>query len=106
MDALHRVGASRIGYGRTDIHKRTALKNWNGISGREETDMFNWLFRRKKMEEAKNWVVFNRGENLEFAECPVCGHEVDPDKTILDLYPGVCPKCGAILAGTVDAEEG
>ncbi len=89
----------------TDIHKRTALKNWNGISGREETDMFNWLFRRKKMEEAKNWVVFNRGENLEFAECPVCGREVDPDKTILDLYPGVCPKCGTIMGGTVDAEN-
>ena len=103
MDVLRRVGASRISYGRTDIHKLTALKNWNGTSGREETDMFNWLFRRKKMEETKKWVVFNRGENLEFAEC---GQEVDPDVTIRNWYPEKCPKCGAILAGTVDAEEG
>lgn len=58
------------------------------------------------MEEAKKWVVFNWDENLEFAECPVCGREVDPDKTILVFYPSVCPKCGTILAGTVDAEEG
>lgn len=52
-----------------------------------------------------NWIVFNQGTNLEFAECSWCEHEIEPDVTVRNWYPDVCPKCGAAIAGRVRAED-
>lgn len=57
------------------------------------------------MEEKTKWTVFNQGEGLEFAGCPKCGHEVEPDPTERNWYPDRCPGCGAVMDGTEPAEE-
>ena len=52
------------------------------------------IFRRKKKA---HWVVFNLFDVLEFAECSICGCEVEPDLTYFphSIYPTICPGCGA-----------
>ena len=53
----------------------------------------------------QEWRIFNRGTDLEFAECSWCEHEVDPDVTVRDWYPDVCPKCGCRMERQVTVEE-
>ena len=53
----------------------------------------------------RKWIIFNAGTILEFAECPWCEHEVEPDVTERYWYPKMCPKCRRSLAGTEYAEE-
>ena len=66
------------------------------------------------MEQAR-FRVFNLGEELEFAECTVCGYEVDPVKEMaagypsgerpVSSYPVKCPLCGRKIVEIVTAEE-
>lgn len=66
------------------------------------------------MEQAR-FRVFNLGDKLEFAECTVCGYEVDPVKEMAAGYPGgerpvssypvTCPGCGRKIVEIVTAEE-
>ena len=56
-------------------------------------------------QERANWWIFNHGTNLEFAECSRCGKEVEPDVTVRNWYPDVCPKCGAAIEKRVLAED-
>lgn len=51
---------------------------------------------RRKRKQA-HWVVFNALQPLEFAECSVCGAEVEPDISYYPhaIYPEYCPECGA-----------
>lgn len=64
------------------------------------------------------WIVFNQGEEMEFAECSNCGHEATPEMTQvfgypreetrgMDVvsYPPVCPTCGRVIDEVVPAEE-
>lgn len=53
----------------------------------------------------QEWRIFNKGTDLEFAECSWCEHEVDPDVTVRDWYPDVCPKCGCRMERRVTVEE-
>ena len=53
----------------------------------------------------QEWRIFNRGTDLEFAECSWCEHEVNPDVTLRDWYPDVCPKCGCRMEWQVTVEE-
>ena len=60
------------------------------------------------MEEEKKtvWIVFNHGEELEFAECYGCGHEQEPEITgERHFYPNACPQCGAKMVAVITAEE-
>ena len=54
---------------------------------------------------SQEWRIFNRGTDLEFAECSWCEHEVEPNVTVRDWYPDVCPICGCRMERRVDAEE-
>lgn len=66
------------------------------------------------MEQAR-FRVFNLGDKLEFAECTVCGYEVDPVKEMaagypsgerpVSSYPVTCPGCGRKIVEIVTAEE-
>ena len=71
----------------------------------------------ERMEMAK-WIVFNQGEELEFAECSNCGNEMAPMITHVGgypkglapekevtYYPVVCPNCMCVLDYAVPAEE-
>ena len=59
--------------------------------------------RTRKKEESKmqgaEWWIHNQGTDLEFAECSVCGHEVEPIYASIHaengngFYPCVCPVC-------------
>lgn len=53
----------------------------------------------------KCWTVFNKGEDLEMAECPECKYELDVAQygTVVSL-PLACPKCRAQLHGFKTAE--
>ena len=61
------------------------------------------------MEKTGTWIVYNRGDEYEFAECNKCGKEQEPSG--LDhlvrrkWYPRVCPQCGAKMIGTINAED-
>lgn len=72
---------------------------------------------RKRMNKA-DWIVFNQGEELEFAECSNCGYEAQPGITHVGgypkgetpekkvtYYPAVCPKCLRDMDELVPAEE-
>ena len=54
------------------------------------------LFGRKTM--FPDLVIYNAGTDLEFAECTVCGHEINPPKYDYGwnyVYPTHCPRCKA-----------
>ena len=54
--------------------------------------------RGRKEEKTAEWIVFNFGDDLEFAECNRCGWEQEHP------YPGKCPKCGARMVDVYLAE--
>ena len=51
------------------------------------------LFGQKTMYP--DLVIFNSGTDLEFAECQVCGHEINPPRgqKCTYIYPTICPSC-------------
>ncbi len=55
--------------------------------------------RGRKEEKTAAWIIFNFGDDLEFAECNRCGWEQEY------TYPLKCPKCGARLVDVYLAEE-
>jgi len=68
--------------------------------------LFNRRKEKAEMEqEVKAWIMFNKGDDLEFVECPYCGREVEPNVTLKKWYPMVCPGCGRVVADPVAAEE-
>ena len=62
--------------------------------------------REEPMEERAMWIVYNRGEDIEFAECSECGREQEPEITAgRHFYPNACPKCGRAMTNVISAEE-
>ena len=57
------------------------------------------------MMETARWIVFNQGEELEFAECEHCGRECEPAPVLKLGYFDTCPGCRRLMIGTVTAEE-
>ena len=63
------------------------------------------------MDGMTKWVIFNQGDEYEFAECAVCGHEQEPSGLpgLMGFrqkwYPKKCPSCGLKVSGTITAEE-
>lgn len=58
------------------------------------------------MATTAKWIVFNPGEELEFAECSRCGKEMEPEVTGgRHFYGKECPGCGAQMVDVVTAEE-
>lgn len=53
------------------------------------------LFGQKTMYP--DLIIFNSGTDLEFAECEVCGHEINPPRNsgrkLIYIYPTTCPNC-------------
>lgn len=60
------------------------------------------LIGRKKEKTATGaWIVYNFGNDLEFAECNLCGWE----QPYTQRYPTKCPKCGARMVNEYLAED-
>lgn len=57
--------------------------------------------RGRKEEKTAAWIIFNFGDDLEFAECNRCGLELELTK----MYPANCPKCGARMFDVYLAED-
>ncbi len=63
------------------------------------------------MEPKAMWIIYNQGDEYEFAECAKCGHEQEPSGLPgvkgfkQKWYPKRCPKCEAKMAGTITAED-
>ena len=78
--------------------------------------MFSWLWKKKEEPKVNQitaeWWIHNQGTDLEFAECSVCGHELEPSCIPIELqcgkvshYTDNCPKCGARIVNEVRAED-
>ncbi len=49
----------------------------------------------KQEKRIGTWLLYNRGEEIEFAECSCCGYEYTPSCRGQGVrgYPLVCPNC-------------
>lgn len=66
------------------------------LGKKEETDV--------TQVHAVDLIIFNQGDQYEFAECGNCGCEIDPPGKGLP-YPVRCPKCGWFFDWSVKAED-
>ena len=52
------------------------------------------------------WIIYNRGQALEFAECSECGHEQEPNIVLMcTTYPNKCPACKTMMGVRTTAEN-
>lgn len=66
------------------------------LSGDESLD--GYVPPKVTAKHSSYWIVFNRYEQIEFAECANCGREAEKP------YPRVCPGCGYLMAREDPAE--
>lgn len=52
------------------------------------------------------WIVYNKGQALEFAECSECGREQEPKMVLFcTTYPDRCPACKVRMGARTTAEN-
>lgn len=57
-------------------------------------------------ERRGTWIIYNRGQALEFAECSECGHEQEPNIVLMcTTYPNKCPACKTLMGTRTTAEK-
>jgi len=57
-------------------------------------------------DNSADWIIFNRGEPFEFAECSKCGREQEPIMMIYGaVYPQYCRGCHREMVRKIDAKE-
>ena len=60
----------------------------------------------KADDNKAEWIIFNKGEPFEFAECSKCGKEQEPIMMIYGaVYPQYCRGCHLEMVRKIDAKE-
>lgn len=60
----------------------------------------------KADDNKAEWIIFNKDEPFEFAECSKCGEEQEPIMMIYGaVYPQYCRGCHREMVRKIDAKE-